>query len=98
MKRSPLVDRAHKALQNPDKQATETLLASVNLTLLELEIITCSELDGIDLETICNTLAYWNGNLKRNGKICSYVNAAKIKRNGMLKIGDYLAAENIRKY
>jgi hypothetical protein len=85
MKRSYLVEHAHKALRSHDRQGVVRLLESVNLTLLEREIIKRSELDGTDLETICNTLKYWRGK-----NICSYVYCQKVKHTGMKKIGLYL--------
>jgi hypothetical protein len=91
MKRGNLVEIAHRALSNPNKSLSATLLESVNLTLLEKEIISRSEINGTDLETICNSLKNWN----RPGRICSYENCARLKRTGMIKIGDFLQAQNV---
>ena len=86
MRRSPAVQVARTALRDPDKGYVQYILNSVNLTLLEREIVTRSEIDGTGLETICNTLENWD-----NSKtICSYVNCVKIKRNGMLNISDFI--------
>jgi hypothetical protein len=84
MKRSPLVEKAHKALKSVNRQSVQRLLESVNLTLLEREIITRSELDGTDLETICNTLNHWHK------QTCSYIYCLQIKQKGMKKIGTYI--------
>ena len=86
MRRSPLVDIAHKALQDNEKGFAIHLLDAVNLTLLEKEIIKMTELDGMKTETACMELKYWH-NKKRD---CSESNANKIKRQGMIKIGEYL--------
>lgn len=98
MRRSFLVEIAHNGLTDPDREFVSYLLSKVNLTLLEHEIIIRSEIDGVDLETICNSLKNWN-----NPKtICSYDNCAKIKRAGMLKIGSFInticANESIKFY
>jgi hypothetical protein len=95
MRRSALVETAHNALQSPDRQAVDTLLASVNLSLLEREIIIRSEIDKTTMEAICNTLENWNESLKRKHKICSYENCTRIKRTGMLKIGTYLQIQKV---
>jgi hypothetical protein len=92
MKRGYLVEIAHRALINPDKGLAYQVLKSVNLKLLEREIISRSEIDGIDLETICNTLENWN-NQKR---ICSYENCARIKRIGMIKIGSFIQTPKVQ--
>ena len=60
MKPSLLVETAHKALQAPDRQAVDKLLAAVNLSLLEREIIARSEIDNSSLESICNSLKHWD--------------------------------------
>jgi hypothetical protein len=91
MKRGRLTENAHRALINPDKGRAQSLIESVNLTLLEREIISRSEIDGVDLETICNTLKNWNN----SRKICSYIYCAKIKHNGMVKIGTYIQAKKV---
>jgi hypothetical protein len=86
MRRSFLVDTAHKALRDPDKNFVGYIMRNVNLTKLEREIITKSEIDGMDLENVCNTLENW-----RNKKtICSYYHCSKIKRIGMEKIGELI--------
>jgi len=85
MKRTPLVELAHIALNDKDKCFANYLIEQVNLTLLEKEIIRKSEIDGIELETICMNLENWH---KKND--CSYSNCYAIKRKGMLKIGEYL--------
>ena len=86
MKRSPLIETAHRALQDNEKGFAEHLLEAVNLTLLEKEIIKKTELDGMKTETACMNLEHWH-NKKRD---CSESNANKIKRQGMIKIGEYL--------
>ena len=86
MKRSPAVEQVHRVLKDPDRGFIDYILSTVNLTLLEKEIITRSEIDNTDLETICNTLQNWN-NPKR---ACSYVHAVKTKRQGMIKIYNFL--------
>lgn len=89
MKRSPQVELAHKALQDCDKGFADYIFLNVNLTLLEKEIVKKSEIDGLDLETICMSLENWkNGNGKKPD--CGYSNCHRIKRTGMLKIGEYL--------
>ena len=81
---------AHRALTDPDKAFSMRLLCSVNLSDLENEIITKSEINGINLETICNGLQHW---YKKN--MCSYSHCAKIKRGGMLKIGEYVSVQRV---
>jgi len=77
---------ARRVLRSPDRKVAEFVLASVNLTLLEKEIITRSEIDGTPLEAICNSMRHWN-----NPKtVCSYANCVKIKRKGMIKIAKFL--------
>ena len=87
MKPSPPVEMARRVLRSPDRKVAEFVLASVNLTLLEKEIITRSEIDGTPLEAISVSLENWN-NPRRD---CSYSNCARLKRKGMLKIAEYLA-------
>ena len=87
MKRCPTVILAHNALQNPCKAKVKKLLASVNLTLKEKEIIIKSELRKIDIESICNSFDQWD-----KKTICSYAHAVRLKRQGMLKIGRYIEA------
>jgi hypothetical protein len=91
MKRGCLVEIAHRALINPDKSLAQHVLNSVNLTLIENEIILRSEIDGTNLETICNTLKNWT----TPNRICSYENCARIKRIGMIKIGSFMQARQI---
>ena len=93
LKRSPLVEKAHRVLTHCEKGVADYILNSVNLTLLEKEIITKSEIDGVDLETICMGLENWK---KKND--CSYANCYFIKRTGMLKIGEYLNSANPENY
>ena len=85
MKRSPLLEIAHQALQNPCRYTINFLLDSVNLTPREREVIVKSEIGKEDLETICNNFISWN-----RKTICSYSHMVKIKKDGMLKIGNYL--------
>ncbi|GHV84298.1 hypothetical protein AGMMS50212_16380 [Spirochaetia bacterium] len=85
MRRSYLIEIAHNALKNPDKSAVDNILNSVNLTLLEREIIIRSEIDKINIETICNTFQNWN-----KKSVCSYSHCKNIKQTGMIKIGQYI--------
>ena len=85
MRRSPFVEIAHKALKDNEKGFAEHLLEVVNLTLLEKEIIKMTELDGMKTESACMNLKHWH-----NKRDCSESNANKIKRQGMIKIGEYL--------
>jgi len=91
MRRGYLVQLAHDALQNPDRQKSIELLEKVNLSLKEREVIARSELDKTDMETLCNTFESWN-----RKTICSNSHAIRIKRDGMAKIGMYLEAAKIR--
>ena len=86
MKRSPLVEIAHKALQDRDKYFAEQLLNTVNLTLLEKEIIKLTEIEGLKVEPACMKLEFWHN----DKRACSYSNANYIKRKGMVKIAEYL--------
>ena len=92
MKRSPNVALAHKALKDHDKGFTEYLLSSVNLTLLEKEIIRKTVIDGIDIESACMNLESWN---KKND--ISYDYCKKLKSIGMNKIGLFLINNNTLK-
>ena len=85
MRRSPAVQIARTALRDPDKGYVQYILSSVNLTLLEREIVEKSEIHGIDIESICMGLDNWK---KKND--CSYYNCARIKRSGMLKIAEFI--------
>jgi hypothetical protein len=89
MKRSPLVRIAYEALQNPNRKEVEKLLAIVNLSLREKEVIIRNEIDKIDLETICNSFESWN-----RKSICNYSYIAHIKSSGMKKIGKFLLNQN----
>jgi hypothetical protein len=89
MKRSILVQTAHNALRDREKGFAEYLLNQVNLTLLEKEIITRSEINGERLETICCSLV--NKNKKHD---LSYSNGSRIKQVGMIKIGENLKKQN----
>ena len=91
MKRSPLVEIAHKALKDNEKGFAEYLLETVNLTLLEKEIIRKTVLDGLKTETSCMELKHWHNRFRD----CSESNANKIKRQGMLKIGEYLKTQKV---
>ena len=86
MRRSPLIDTAHKALQDREKSFAEKLLDTVNLTLLEKEIIKKTEIDGMKTEMACMKLEHWHN----NRRACSESNANFIKRKGMIKIAEYL--------
>jgi hypothetical protein len=59
MKRYPLVEKAHKVMKHCEKGVQDYIFNSVNLTLLEKEIIIKSEIDGLDIETICMNLTNW---------------------------------------
>lgn len=85
MKRSPLFQIAHDALQTYDKAKVDYLLNSVNLSLKEREVIIRSEIAKTDLETICNSFLHWN-----KKTICSYPHIVRIKKSGMEKIGQFL--------
>jgi len=85
MRRSYLVEIAHKALQAPDRLSAENLLDSVNLSLREREVIVRSELDKASVETICNSFTNWG-----RKSVCSQPHMHRIKKNGMEKIGRYL--------
>ena len=85
MKRSPLMQLAHDALQIYDKAKVDSLLNSVNLSLKEREVIIRSEIAKTDLETICNSFLHWN-----KKTICSYPHIVRIKKSGMEKIGLFL--------
>ena len=86
LKRSPLFQIALDALSVPEKSKVDYILNSVNLTLKEREVIIKSVLGGIDLETICNNFVHWDN----SESICSYSNIVKIKRSGMIKIGQFI--------
>jgi len=75
--------------QTFDRQKIEKLLDKVNLSVKEKEIIAKSEIDKIDLETICNEMANWN-----KKSVISYSNLYRIKKSGMMKIGFYLINSN----
>ena len=90
MKPSPPVEAAQRVLINPARKVAEFVLAPVNLTLLEREIITRSEIDGTPLEAICNSMRHWNN----PRTVCSYANCVKIKRRGMIKIAKFLECTN----
>jgi len=94
MRPSPPVEMARKVLRSPDRKIADYLLASVNLTLLEKEIIVRSEIDGTRLEVISVSLKNWN-NPKRD---CSYANCVKIKKKGMLKIAKFLKSIDAVQY
>jgi hypothetical protein len=83
------VQTAHNALRDSEKGFAEYLLNQVNLTLLEKEIITRSEINGERLEAICCSLV--NKNKKHD---LSYSNGSRIKQVGMIKIGEYLKKQN----
>ena len=85
MKRLPLVQLAHKSLNDYEKSYVEFIINSVNLTPLEKEILIKSEIEKIDLESVCNSLENWN-----KKSVCSYSNCAKIKRCAMIKIGIFI--------
>jgi len=85
MKRSPLLETAHNALKNPNRDYTLNLLNAVNLSLREREVIIRSEIGKTDLETICNSFVHWG-----KKSICSYSHIVRIKREGMKKIGRYI--------
>jgi hypothetical protein len=89
MKRLPSVEIAHNALRDKEKGFVNYLLEQVNLTLIKKELITRSEINGERLENILVSLSN-----KNNKYDCSYSNGAKIKRNGMIKIGEYLQIVN----
>jgi hypothetical protein len=90
MKRLPVVEIAHRALHDSEKGFIKYLLNQVNLTLLEKELITRSEINGEKIETICLSLKNWG---RKND--CSYSNGAKIKRTGMIEIGEYLQNKSL---
>jgi len=88
MKRKPILQSAHEAMQNPNKKAVYKILDSVNLTLQEREVIIKNCLEGLTLEEICNNFDNWGAEKK---SICSYPQVVRIKRYGMRKIGAFLA-------
>ena len=90
MKRSPLVEKAHRVLTHCERGLSDYIFNSVNLTLLEREIIQKTEIDGIDIETVCMNLESWN---KKN--YLSYSHCATIKRQGMIKIGNFIEIAKI---
>jgi len=92
MKRSLLLEIAHKALQSPCKASVQQLLDDVNLSLREKEVIIRSELGKQDLETICNSFVHWG-----KKSICSYPHIVRIKKAGMEKIGRYINDKEVIK-
>ena len=94
MKRSPLVEKAHKVLTHCEKGLSDYIFNSVNLTLLEKEIIQKTEIDGMDIETVCMNLENWKKKGKKQNDI-SYYYCVKIKGSGMKKIGEFLEMANI---
>jgi len=90
MKRSRLVEKAHKVLSHCEKGLSDYIFNSVNLTLLEKEIIQKTEIDGMDIETVCMNLENWK---KKND--ISYSHCVTIKRQGMNKIGKFLEIAKI---
>lgn len=91
MKRSNQVEKAHKVLTHCEKGVSDYIFNNVNLTLLEKEIIKKTEIDGMDIESVCMNLDNWN---KKND--ISYSYCARIKRSGMVKIGNFLEMTNIQ--
>ena len=77
---------------NPDVKAVKELLASINLSLKESEVILRSEIGKTDLETICNSFINWN-----KKRPCSYSHIVSIKKKGMIKIGKYLTEKKTKK-
>lgn len=78
MKRSPVINIAHIALQDVRKNVVMDLIDSVNLTPQEKEIITKSELEGIRIAELQDQF-----NL-------SVDSIMRIKTKGMQKIGAFI--------
>jgi len=77
-------------MKHCEKGVQDYIFNSVNLTLLEKEIIIKTEIDGLDIETVCMNLTNWK---KKNA--ISYYHCAKLKRSGMTKIGEFLEMTKI---
>jgi hypothetical protein len=90
MKRSPLIEKAHRLMKHCEKGVQDYIFNSVNLTLLEKEIIIKSEIDGMGMEAVCISLTNWK---KKN--YISYSHCAKLKKSGMEKIGEFLEIAKI---
>jgi len=82
MKRSPLIEKAHRVIKHCEKGVQDYIFNSVNLTLLEKEIIIKTEIDGTDIEPICMNLESWK---KKN--YIRYSHCAKLKKSSMEKTG-----------
>lgn len=78
MKRSPVINIAHIALQDVRKNVVMDLIDSVNLTPQEKEIITKSELEGMRIAELQDQF-----NL-------SVDSIMRIKTKGMQKIGAFI--------
>ena len=85
MRRSPYVDLAHRSLKNYEKNYVDFIINSTNLTPVEKEIVTRSELEKERLEAISVSLKSWGKKWD-----CGYSNCAKIKRQAMIKIGEFI--------
>lgn len=91
MKKSPLLELASKALRNPDQSEVHKLLEAVNLSKKEREVIIRSEIHKTDLETICNSFESWN-----KKSICSYAQIVRIKKEALIRIGEYIQKQTIK--